>query len=140
MLKEVDNRDDLTAERAASVLDAVHVESATTWTIMSVVGDLPRGLVYVYLFHQFDAPIVLNVAEEIANAPAPGPLRDLFPPETVRQVDKAYGRLIARSARCDALGYTWYVPNTSRQETVRITLSNSFGLGGQNACLVLGAM
>jgi len=32
-----------------------------------------------------------------------------------------------------------YVPNTSRQATVQITLSNSFGLGGQNACLVLGA-
>jgi hypothetical protein len=72
-----------------------------------VVGDLPRGLVYVYLFHQFDAPIVLNVAEEIANPPTPGPLRALFPSETVKQVDQAYERLTARSAPCDALGYTW---------------------------------
>jgi beta-ketoacyl-acyl-carrier-protein synthase II len=31
-----------------------------------------------------------------------------------------------------------YVPNKARQADVRITLSNSFGLGGQNACLVLG--
>jgi beta-ketoacyl-acyl-carrier-protein synthase II len=31
-----------------------------------------------------------------------------------------------------------YVPNRSRQAEVRIALSNSFGLGGQNACLVLG--
>jgi 3-oxoacyl-[acyl-carrier-protein] synthase II len=31
-----------------------------------------------------------------------------------------------------------YVPNVSRAADVRITLSNSFGLGGQNACLVLG--
>ena len=30
-----------------------------------------------------------------------------------------------------------YVPNTTRQATVNTTLSNSFGLGGQNACLVL---
>ena len=30
-----------------------------------------------------------------------------------------------------------YVPNTSRKREVRYTLSNSFGLGGQNACLVL---
>jgi 3-oxoacyl-[acyl-carrier-protein] synthase II len=29
-----------------------------------------------------------------------------------------------------------YVPNTAREADVRITLSNSFGLGGQNACLV----
>jgi 3-oxoacyl-[acyl-carrier-protein] synthase II len=30
-----------------------------------------------------------------------------------------------------------YVPNQKRQVTVDVTLSNSFGLGGQNACLVL---
>jgi 3-oxoacyl-[acyl-carrier-protein] synthase II len=33
-----------------------------------------------------------------------------------------------------------YVPNTAREKRVRVALSNSFGLGGQNACLVLGAM
>lgn len=31
-----------------------------------------------------------------------------------------------------------YVPNTARRCTVNVALSNSFGLGGQNACLVLG--
>jgi len=30
-----------------------------------------------------------------------------------------------------------YVPNRSRQANVNVTMSNSFGLGGQNACLVL---
>jgi beta-ketoacyl-acyl-carrier-protein synthase II len=33
-----------------------------------------------------------------------------------------------------------YVPNEARQADVRVTLSNSFGLGGQNACLVLRRM
>jgi len=32
-----------------------------------------------------------------------------------------------------------YVPNEARRLNFRIALSNSFGLGGQNACLVLGA-
>jgi len=107
VLRDIDDRADLTAEHAASVLDAVHVESSKSWTILSLVGDLPRGLVYVYLFHQFDAPIVLNVAEETARAPDPGPLRDLFPPETVSRVDQAHQRLIARSYRCDAAGRIW---------------------------------
>lgn len=31
-----------------------------------------------------------------------------------------------------------YVPNAPRPADLRVTLSNSFGLGGQNACLVLG--
>lgn len=31
-----------------------------------------------------------------------------------------------------------YVPNIAREVTVEVALSNSFGLGGQNACLVLG--
>ena len=30
-----------------------------------------------------------------------------------------------------------FVPNTARRQDVRVTLSNSFGLGGQNACLIL---
>ena len=31
-----------------------------------------------------------------------------------------------------------YVPNKARKSDVRVGLSNSFGFGGQNACLVIG--
>ena len=30
-----------------------------------------------------------------------------------------------------------YVPNMARQKQVKVAISNSFGFGGQNACLVL---
>jgi 3-oxoacyl-[acyl-carrier-protein] synthase II len=33
-----------------------------------------------------------------------------------------------------------YVPNIARQAQVRYALNNSFGFGGQNACLVIGAL
>lgn len=31
-----------------------------------------------------------------------------------------------------------YVPNVARRQPVDVALTNSFGLGGQNACLVIG--
>jgi len=31
-----------------------------------------------------------------------------------------------------------YVPHQARKQTVRVALSNSFGFGGTNACIVLG--
>ena len=30
-----------------------------------------------------------------------------------------------------------YIPNTARESKINIAISNSFGFGGQNACLVI---
>jgi len=107
MLSEIDAEADLTAERATDVLDAVHVASPNGYTVMSVLGDLRQGRVYVYLFEQYDAPLVLDIAEEVARAPGPGPLLDRFPDETVQAYDRAVQRMMSRSTKWAIPGYVW---------------------------------
>lgn len=46
--KLVSREGELTAQDAAGVLDAVHVGGGTSWTIESLVADLPNGIVYLY--------------------------------------------------------------------------------------------
>jgi hypothetical protein len=90
----------LTVQDAVNVLDAVHVEEDTGWTIESMVADLPHGIVYLYYFYQYDRPVVLNVMEEIASARAEGPnaraeglLSELFPEDVQQEATRRYQRV-----------------------------------------------
>ena len=97
----------LTAQDAANVLDAVHVEGGTGWTLESLVADLPNGIVYLYYFHQFDKPVVLNVAEEIASRRAGGPLSALFPEDVRQEAARRYQRFQAGRSGWQTLGKAW---------------------------------
>jgi len=98
---------ELTVKDAANVLDAVHIEGRSSWTIESIVADLPAGTVYVYYFHQFDKPVVLNVAEEIAKARAGGPLSKLFPEDVQQEATRRYQRFQAQRERYQVVGKVW---------------------------------
>jgi hypothetical protein len=98
---------ELTAEDAANVLDAVHVEGMPSWTVESLVADLPHGIVHLYYFHQFDKPLVLDVAEEIARVRAAGPLSRLFPEDVQQEAARRYQRIQARRDRCRAIAGAW---------------------------------
>ena len=98
---------ELTARDAASVLDAVHQEGGSSWTIASLVADLPNGLIYLYYFYQFDEPLVLNVAEELANPRDPGPLSYLFPEDVQQEAARRYRRIQASANRCRWTGMAW---------------------------------
>lgn len=100
---------ELTAQDAASVLDAVHSGGGTSWTIESLLADLPNGVVYLYYFHQFDKPIVLNVAEEIAHPRPPGPLSALFPEDVQREAARRYERIQSSANRCQSWAMRWLV-------------------------------
>jgi hypothetical protein len=103
----VDKGSELTAEDAAGVLNAVHQHGAGGWTIASIVADLPRGLIYLYYFYQFDRPIVLSVEEELANPRVPGPLSHLFPDDVRQEAARRYQEMQAKAGRCRLVGMAW---------------------------------
>ncbi len=98
---------ELTAQDAANVLDAIHMGGGTSWTIESLVADLPNGLVYLYYFHQFDRPVLLNVKEEISSQRSPGPLSKLFPNDVQQEAARRYQRIQAQKSLCQVLGKVW---------------------------------
>ena len=97
----------LTAKDMAGVLDAVHTEGISSWTIESLLADLSNGLVYIYYFHQFDKPVVLKLKEEIATPRNPGPLSMLFPDEVKREAAHRYEQIQEKSKLCGRLGMIW---------------------------------
>jgi hypothetical protein len=114
---------DLTVPDAVNVLDAVHVEGIdlSSWTIESMVADLPHGIVYLYYFYQYDRPVVLNVIEEIASARADVPLSRLFPEDVQREATRRY-----RS-----------VPPLSR---IALWLISQLGIGGTVGTICLASV
>ena len=87
MLEKIQDEADLTPDYFRSILDAVHQEGPFANTVYSNVFDLKHGNIYLYHWHQFAEVVTLDVAEEIAKAPSPARIRDLFSEDTV---DKAY--------------------------------------------------
>ena len=98
---------ELTAQDATAVLDAVHVEGGSSWTLESMLADLPNGVVYLYTFYQFDQPLVLNVAEEIAKAPPPSMLSEMFPEEVRAESARRYQQSLANQDLCIQIGKIW---------------------------------
>jgi hypothetical protein len=60
------------------ILDATHQDHYVQ-TVYSQVYDLKQGLIYLYLFHDYDHAIVLNLADELAKGPHTVSLGSLFP-------------------------------------------------------------
>jgi hypothetical protein len=60
------------------ILDATH-QDGYVQTVYSQVYDLRQGLIYLYLFHDYDHAVVLNLADELAKGPHTVSVGSLFP-------------------------------------------------------------
>jgi len=98
---------ELTVQDATDVLDAVHTEGGSSWTLESMVADLPNGVVYLYTFHQFEQPLVLNVAEEIAKDPPSSMLSKMFPEEVRAESARRYQQALSNQDLCTRIGKAW---------------------------------
>jgi len=109
MLEKIQDEGDLTADYFRSILDAVHQEGPSANTVYSNVFDLKLGIIYLYHWHQFDEVVTLNVAEEIAKAPSPTRIRDLFSKDTVGQALKEYLTYQEKIAAWENMLWVWVI-------------------------------
>lgn len=87
----------LDAESAGQVLDDVHLNMLTTYTIYSNVFDMSNKKIYLYYMAQYDEVVVLDLEEELSKST--GELvymRDLFSEETTAAGDAAYQKFETR--------------------------------------------
>jgi hypothetical protein len=103
----LDQGGELSVRDAVKVLDAAHQEGGTSWTIGSLLADLPNGQIYLYHFSQFNEPVWLNVVQEIATPRPSGPLSTLFPADVQQEAARRYQRIQANASRCRWLSITW---------------------------------
>jgi hypothetical protein len=98
---------DLTFQDVTGVMDAVHTEGGSSWTLETLLADLPNGVVYLYYFYQYDKPLVLNIAEEIKNDRPSGPLSQLFPENVRQEAARRYQRALSNQGLCSPTGQAW---------------------------------
>jgi len=92
------------------VMDAVHEEGlGLSWTIETLVADLVNGVIYIYYFHQYDNPVIINVKDELAYPREAGPLSNLFPEDIRMEADKRYNQYTNNAKVNKIVGISWSV-------------------------------
>jgi len=76
----LEDADSLSLELFKQILDATHVASPAPDTQYSNIYDLNRGIVYLYLFHNYENVIEIHLDEELKKGKHVVDLMSLFPP------------------------------------------------------------
>ena len=92
MLDAIDSSRTPTVDNCRSILDAVHVEGASSNTLYSNVVDLKNGIIHLYHWHQWDEVITLNIAEQLTIGSQRGRISDLFSSEISKKASDEHQR------------------------------------------------
>jgi len=106
-LSELLEADDLSLESMSQVMEAVHVEKPAGWTVATLVAELTSGVIHVFYMFQYDDPIILSVADELARGAREVSLSTLFPEQTRIAANDAYESMMARQERWEIAGIVW---------------------------------
>lgn len=74
------------------LMEAVHLEALTTYTLYQNVLDLNAGRIYLTYMSQYDELAVIDMEEEFSKGQQVVQMREFFSPETAQAGDAAYQR------------------------------------------------
>jgi hypothetical protein len=81
----IQSMDELSMDYLRSILSVVHVEGLAS-TVYSNIYDLNKGDTYFYYFHNFEAPVKLNLEEELKKGERTIEMSTLFPRKVFAQI------------------------------------------------------
>jgi hypothetical protein len=90
MLEMLSDGKALTPEFAGEILNAVHLKTLTTHTLLSNVIDLKKRDIYIYYMSQYNEAARLNIDEELARGQRIVEIRDLISAESAADGDASY--------------------------------------------------
>ena len=98
-----------------NILEAVHLETLTSYTLYSNILDLQRGKIFLYYMAQYDEIVELDIDEELAKGLRVVEMRDLFAPDTADAGEEKNSKLspitVDQSNISKITRFSLFVPN-----------------------------
>jgi hypothetical protein len=95
-LNAVEQGTTLSPEYAMDLMESVHLEALTTYTLYQNVLDLRENKIYLSYMSQYNETAVIDMEEEFAKGQHTVEMREFFSAETAVAGDAAYQRFAAR--------------------------------------------
>jgi hypothetical protein len=90
LLKAPSMSGELSMESVGDILEAVHLNTLTSYTLYSNILDLKNGRIYLSYLSQYGEWVDLDLAEELSKGERMVEMRDLFTADTVDAAQSAY--------------------------------------------------